>query len=200
MWSIQLYHNMDFWGILIQCHKDLVKIVRWDLSNYHALKAGWKTVETHFCCKGDQQVTIQTSGHISAELVRILCHEVIGNWAEPSSDLMTTSRSSCTQWFEWFPKQSEPSSPQLHRVVWTNPEAGRYGVVTRNDRRRPWKSWSTRWGWNFFALKKKQLGTAYRINIQYKLLDFLYSCFVLLEPGYANIILPQAPFAYNVGR
>ena len=153
----------------------------------------------HVLLQGRQERS--PSGHISAELVRIRSHEVIGNWAEPSSDLMTISRSSCTQWFEWFPKQpASPAPPNCIALFWTNPEAGRYGVVTRNDRRRPWKSWSTRWGWNFFALKKKQLGMAYRINIQYKLLDFLYSCFVLLEPGYANIILPQAPFAYNVGR
>lgn len=109
MWSIQLYYNMDFWGILIQCHKDLVKIVRWDLSNYHALKAGWKTVETTTCFAA-RATNRSPSGHISAELVRILSHEVIGNWAEPSSDLMTTSRSSCTQWFQRFSKQSEPSS------------------------------------------------------------------------------------------
>lgn len=94
MWSIQLYYNMDFWGILIECHKDLVKIVRWDLSNYHALKAGFNRWNPHVLLSGDKK------GHhpnISAELVRILCHEVIGNWAEPLSDLMTTSRSSCTQ-------------------------------------------------------------------------------------------------------
>ena len=62
MWSIQLYHNMDFWGILIQCHKDLVKIVRWDLSNYHALKAGFNRFNYHmFCFRATRKVTIQTS-------------------------------------------------------------------------------------------------------------------------------------------
>lgn len=144
--------------ILIQCHKDLVKIVRWDLSNYHALKAGWKTVETTTCFGAFGRPT----GHhqnISAELVRILCHEVIGNWAEPSSDLMTTSRSSCTQLRLLI---SETKRAQLYdesiSLFGSHPEAGRYGVVTRNDRRRPWKSWSTRWGWNFVALKRNSWG------------------------------------------
>ena len=55
-------------------------------------------------------------------------------------------------------------------------------------------------GVEFLCFEKKQLAMAYGINIQYKSLDLLYSCFMLLVPGYANIILPQAPFAYNVGR
>lgn len=198
MWSIQLYYNMDFWGILIQCHKDLVKIVRWDLSNYHALKAGFNRFNYHmFCFRATRKVTIQTSQ--------------LNLWGFGLTKSSATEPSHQAIW--WQPPGvaapsywviSETKRAQLYdesiSLFGSHPEAGRYGVVTRNDRRRPWKSWSTRWGWNFFALEKKQLGMAYGINIQYKLLDFLYSCFVLLEPGYANIILPQAPFAYNVGR
>ena len=60
-----------FLGILIQCHKDLVKIVRWDLSNYHALKAGFNP---HL-----QQGRHEKNQTSQLSLMRILSHEVIGN-------------------------------------------------------------------------------------------------------------------------
>ena len=103
----------------------------------------WRLGSTHTFRKGATWKN-QTS---QLSLMRILSHEVIGNWAEPLSDLMTTSRSSCTQLLSDF-RNSKATG--FHLVVsGKNTEACRYGVVTRNDRRRPWKSWSTRWGWDF---------------------------------------------------